>query len=124
MRIPIADDIEALVIKDAGQSFSGEDFRSLLRPCVYMFMRENVPIYIGMSGNGLERVAGRSHHKALNARQECDEVRIYPCVSVDAAYKLERILVGRTQPRYNVNELHHYTNERLGNSLYTRNLKY
>ena len=120
MRIRTCDEIEALVIKDAGQSFKGEDFRSLLRPCVYMFLRENVPIYIGMSGNGIERVAGRSHHKALNARQECDEVRVYPCVSVDAAYKLERILVGRTQPRYNVNELRHYVNERSGKSIYSK----
>jgi len=110
-------EIEELVIENAGQSFVGDDFRMLCKPCVYMFMEKGIPIYIGMSGNGLTRPLQRGHRQWYRARKECDELRIYPCKSIEAARQLERILLCRTQPRYNVNGKRIYANQLLGNSM-------
>lgn len=96
-------DIESLVVEGAGQSFKGDDFRMLCKPCVYMFMKNGLPIYVGMSRNGISRPASRAHAQAEHARSECDEVKIYPCVSEDAARNLEEMLIAKTQPPHNVN---------------------
>ena len=115
-------EIEALIIPDSGQSFKGDDFRKLCLPCVYMFMENGLPIYIGMSSSGISRPSQSAHRQWCLARKECDEVRIYPCKSVDAAVKLERILLCRTQPKHNRNGLQHYVKQRLGNSLHGSNI--
>jgi len=94
-------DIESLVVEGAGQSFKGDDFRMLCRPCVYVFLKDELPIYVGMSGYGMQRAAQHKHPQAEIARAECDEVRVFPCRSRNAAIKLETLLIGKTQPKYN-----------------------
>lgn len=107
-------EIEQLVIANAGQSFAGDDFRMLNKPCVYMFLQQCLPIYIGMSGNGIARPAQVSHHRGETARAECDEVRIYPCLDVRKAIKLESILIAQCQPKYNKRKKYSRISKRLG----------
>lgn len=64
-------------------------------------MKEGLPIYVGMSRNGIGRPSARNHHKAATARAECDQVLVYVCRSIDAAYELESILIGKTSPKHN-----------------------
>lgn len=94
------DEIESLTIAGAGQSFTGSDFRSLRSPGVYALMLKDVCLYVGMGGNILGRIGGQSHH-CFRAIRECDRVLLWPCRSVDAAFKLEIILIRRLKPSYN-----------------------
>lgn len=93
-------EIESLVVEGAGQSFTGDDFRSLRRPGVYALMLGDVCLYIGMGRNVLGRAASEGHHCWLAIR-DCDKVLLWPCKSHDAAFKLELILIRRLKPRYN-----------------------
>jgi hypothetical protein len=93
--------ISGCVIPDSGIRFNGPDFRSLTGPQVYVFMKAGMPLYIGMSGNGMSRCANRVHKQAEVARAECDSVLVYPCVDRKAADKLESLLIKNMQPKYN-----------------------
>lgn len=93
-------DMSQLVIPSAGQKLQGSDFRDLCRPGVYVFMRRGKPLYIGMAKRMLGRI-GSLHRQAESAIEECDEVLLYPCVSVKAAVELEIILIGKLKPTYN-----------------------
>lgn len=112
-------EIERYVIPNSGNQFTGDDFRLLCRPCVYLFMLNGLPLYIGMSGIGIVRSAARNHHHADLARKECDQVLIYPCLSVDAAYSLEKLLIHVLSPKYNERLRGSYTADRLGVKSYT-----
>lgn len=95
-------DIHELVVPNAGQSFNGNDFRDLLSPGVYVFLKDDIPLYVGMSKRLLGRI-GNKHSQAALAIIECTKVLIYPCRSVDRAKKLELFLISRMKPKYNVN---------------------
>ena len=98
-RAKIEQRIERLVIAGAAQEFKGNDFRDLLKPGVYVFLRHEQPIYIGSSKSLLRRVAS-NHHKPL-AIEECIKLLLYPCVSESAARELENLLIQAFQPQYN-----------------------
>jgi hypothetical protein len=87
-------------IPGLGQRFSGDDFRDLLRPGVYAFFKDGLPIYVGSSYSILQRAAYKDHN-ATEARKECDEVFLFPCVSKEAAESLETFLIGKFRPRDN-----------------------
>ena len=89
------------LIKGIGARFTGEDFRSLCKPTVYMFLRNGEPLYVGYSRQGLGR-ALNTHKQADKARQECDEVLTWPCRDVISAQQVERILIAHCRPVYNV----------------------
>ena len=93
------DEIAGLVIADAGQSFTGDDFRSLRQPGVYVFMLGAECLYVGMATRLLGRIGGNHHRKEAIA--ECDRVLLWPCVSKPAAARLEEILIAGLNPRYN-----------------------
>lgn len=107
--------IEACIIPNTGQRFTGADFRMLTKPCVYIFLQDGSPLYIGMSRNGIGRPAQPGHAQADKARAECDEVLIYPCNNVRDAMYLEDLLICKTQPKYNHNKLKRYASILLGN---------
>ena len=107
-------EIEELVIENAGQSFAGNDFRMLCKPCVYMFLQQGTPIYIGATKRGIERIADPHHLQASRAQQECDEVRIWPCVSVIAARQLEKHMISVCKPKYNKRMIHTIDRKLLG----------
>jgi hypothetical protein len=92
--------LSQLVLPQAGQKFQASDFRDLLKPGVYLFMRGGLPLYIGMGKRLLGRIGGL-HKQAGLAIEECDEVLMYPCVSLKAATELETLLIGQLRPRYN-----------------------
>lgn len=93
--------ISKLIIQDSGQSFNGNDFRSLKNPGVYVFLKGSKPLYVGMSKCVLQRIGFANHLQAARAIDECDKVLIYTCKSVPKARRLERILIARLQPAYN-----------------------
>lgn len=105
--------IEDLVINGAGQQFIAKDFRSLLLPGIYILMRGEECLYIGMSGRLLGRIGGRHHQK--RAMRECDKVLLFPCKSKEAANALETILIGKMKPKYNLSKRRWAVNKILGN---------
>jgi excinuclease UvrABC nuclease subunit len=108
------DEIPALLIPDSGQSFKGDDFRMLCKPCVYMFMQDRIPIYIGVSRTGLGRAMHYAHRQAKLARTECDEVRVFPCLTGRKAFRLETMLIAKCQPKYNKRNKHKSLQDMLG----------
>jgi excinuclease UvrABC nuclease subunit len=108
----LTSEIENLVIAGAGQSFNGHDFRDLLRPGVYVLLSANDVLYVGL-GNRLLRRIGSKHHKN-ELFEICSEVRVFPCKSLDAAKRLEKILISRLNPAYNVNARDAFITKMLG----------
>lgn len=85
-----------------GIEFKGDVFRSLCGPLVYVLLGdEDLPLYIGMSSNGLSRPCD-PRHGALKARSICTSVLIYACKSVYQATALERFLIRKLNPQYNI----------------------
>lgn len=93
--------VSSLIVRDSGHRFTGEDFRSLLNPCVYLFMLNGLPLYIGVSKHGITRASDQRHHMHFKARLECDEVLIYQCNSSSDALELETIMIRHLHPKYN-----------------------
>jgi hypothetical protein len=89
-----------LILPSGGVRFDGEEFRRLCRPLVYMFLKDNTPLYIGFSAAGLARPSQNAHH-AKRARQEADEILIWPTKTEADARELESILIFAMQPKYN-----------------------
>ena len=65
-----------------------------------MFLKDNTPLYIGFSAAGLARPSQNAHH-AKRARQEADEILIWPTKTEADARELESILIFAMQPKYN-----------------------
>ena len=84
-----------------GFEFAGADFQNMLKPCVYLFLRGDEVLYIGMSKNGVQRTAQVNHDHA-KARAEATRVLLYPCKSSQAAERLERVLIRGLCPTSNV----------------------
>jgi excinuclease UvrABC nuclease subunit len=98
--------------KDSGASFSGADFRAMCGSGVYVYMRGDSVLYVGMGRAALSRCSFHNHQQASRARKECDCVLLYPCKSEAAARTLERLLITNLQPKYNhriKNARRHYT---------------
>ena len=95
------DHIAQSCVAAQGISFTGDDFRSLCWPCVYVLLKGDTALYVGMSRNGMSRITAGLHKQADEARRKCDKVLIYPTVSVDAASRLERVLITGLRPQMN-----------------------
>jgi len=95
--------LSQFAIPEAGQQFKASDFRALLNPGVYLYILGEVPLYVGLGKCLLYRESDPKHKQAKRARAEADTVKLYPCVSFQAARDLETILIGRIKPKYNVN---------------------
>lgn len=91
-------------IAGAGLEFTGEVFRSVRRPGVYLFLLGKQALYIGVSKGVMSRAAYTRHKQAQQAASECDRVLIYPCEDMDAALRLESMLILALKPKYNVNK--------------------
>lgn len=94
------DEVATRIIPDSGFSFTGEDFRAMAQPCVYLYLLGNEALYVGMSGNGISRASSRTHQSA-SVRQEADRILLYPCHSLKAARDVECILIKALKPKYN-----------------------
>jgi len=99
---PVSDFVQKISLaKNGGWSFTGREFRNLMRPLVYIFLRDDRILYVGVSSHGLKR-ALEAGHQQKEARSICDEVRILTCDSLEDALKLEVALIRQFQPALNV----------------------
>jgi len=79
-------------------SFGGDFFRALARnPIVYVFLKDNRAIYVGMSRRGIGRPLSKGH-KRNEVRRTCDDVRVFMCKDVKAAKELEEFLIRKLKP--------------------------
>jgi excinuclease UvrABC nuclease subunit len=92
--------IRLVVAAAENQTFTNAELRALTRPCVYLFMKAGVPLYIGSSANGLVRVANRTHHK-LDVRLAANEVRVLWFRTARQARCAERELIKSLNPAFN-----------------------
>ena len=46
------------------------DLRKITRPCVYAFIKEGVPLYIGSSANAMFRFGSPDHLKPIHEHQQ------------------------------------------------------
>jgi excinuclease UvrABC nuclease subunit len=82
------------------QSFTTKELQNMLRPCVYIFLRGGVPLYVGSSANGLNRINHNGHHRR-HVREMADEVRVVWCKRAHHARMLERRLIKKLEPEFN-----------------------
>lgn len=91
------------MIQGAGQSFKGNDFRDILGPGVYVLFEKRTPVYVGKGSNMLRRLSGLHHKRSII--NSCTEIKLFPCISLQAAIELEKQLIARFQPKYNSRQL-------------------
>jgi excinuclease UvrABC nuclease subunit len=85
-----------------GIEFTGDGFRMLCGPIVYLMLgKGETPLYIGMSRNGLSRTCDPKHG-ACEARSKCTSVLVYPCKDAKHAMQLEMFLIRKFNPEYNI----------------------
>jgi hypothetical protein len=65
---------------------------------VYLWLRGNVPLYVGMSRRGIYRLGPR-HHRL--APEETDEILVWPMADVKQARAIELLFIRTLQPYYN-----------------------
>lgn len=94
------DILTQLLQPEGGIEFKGVDVLRLRGPVVYLVMRGNRPMYVGMSARGLTRPFNSKHH-VLNQIHEDDKLQVWPTVGVLAARDLECLLIERLQPEWN-----------------------
>lgn len=85
---------------NASETITPERLRELLRPCVYQFMKEGKPLYIGSSAQGLVRVLHPNHHRRA-VRKMADEIRVEWFVTEAEARTAEKKLVSELRPPLN-----------------------
>ena len=83
-----------------GYHFTCKNFDPLRGPAVYMISKSDHVLYIGLSRNGIGRIAFR-HKQADAALADYDDVQIWPCRSFDCARLLEATLIYLFKPKYN-----------------------
>lgn len=89
------------IIPDSGVRFAGQELKRLSKPCVYLFIKNDLALYVGMSKNGLARPFSVGHGAAKRCMDDCDELLVYYCHSVEAAVECETILIDLFKPKYN-----------------------
>ena len=95
--------IEELLKSDAEVYLSGLDLIRTTGPGVYLLLDgAGKPVYVGAGSNCLQRAALSFSAKS----SDCTIVHaiIYPCRSVEAAFALETMLIGRLRPRFNLQD--------------------
>ena len=99
-REQFAAEVSYCLLNQQGFEFRAQDFTDLMRPSVYLFLKDGLPSYIGLSSHGVARTAGANHQKA-SLRANADRILIYPCKSLALAHRLERALILAIQPPAN-----------------------
>jgi hypothetical protein len=73
---------------------------TLYKPLVYVFSRGGEALYVGFSAKGIERPADPGHEQR-DVISDSTRVCIYPCVSEEAARKVEAALIFALKPKHN-----------------------
>lgn len=84
-----------------GFEFIGADVLRLRGPVVYLVLRDDRPLYVGMSRYGLGRPFTKIH-RALGDLRESDRLNIWPVASGPAAEELESYLIRYLMPVRNI----------------------
>lgn len=81
--------------------FTGADFLSMRRPCVYVWIRGDAVLYVGKGSNGMSRPLDSSHHRMTTATiQPQDRLLIYGC-ELGEEMTLEAELIRKLRPKFN-----------------------
>ena len=90
-----------------GISFNKKSITILKSPCVYLFLKKDKVLYIGMSSNGVVRAMGS--HKANSRRdymnnsiKDADELIIFQAKDIMTAKKAELLLIQSLEPSLNI----------------------
>jgi len=96
----VIEQFDRLILRGQGARFDGHHFRQWCGPLVYMFLLDGKPLYIGMSADGITRPAS-ANHNAMEARNRCNEVLLWPTRTPEDAGHLEALLIHLLYPRHN-----------------------
>lgn len=84
------------------QSFTPSALQLIRRPCVYIFWKDDKPLYIGKSQNGALRFADPGHHRAA-VRDMADKIGVLWFKNTADAERIEKHLIKELSPPYNAN---------------------
>lgn len=85
-----------------GLEFDARTFRELAGALVYVWLRGDQVLYVGMSRIGLGRPTSARHHRLrLEAVQDTDRMLVWPCAGEAAARALEHLLIRTLRPQLN-----------------------
>jgi hypothetical protein len=102
-----------LDLVEPGIEFTGADVLRLRGPIVYLILRGDRPVYVGMSRNGLQRPFERQH-TAVRRFTASDRLQIWPVATIEAALEVERCLIRHLMPIWNMAGLSDAVALRLG----------
>ena len=85
-------------------SFSGADVQLLVSPVVYVLMRGEEAMYVGMSVQGAHRPFDPLHHVLRKKIQVTDKLLIWPVKDGACAREMELELIWRLNPAWNSRE--------------------
>ena len=91
---------EILALAGPGIEFPAVTMRELLGPIVYVWVRGDRALYVGMSTRGISRLGGH-HRLVLTQIEETDALLVYPCQSAKYARTLEETLIRALCPSLN-----------------------
>ena len=113
-RTALFDRLHSLLGRTNGFSFKGSDALALQKPCVYLWLRNNEVLYVGMSKGGAERPFS-PRHKTLKIEPD-DEVWVWPVQSIEEAEETEKALISAFSPALNKRRTYarHLLKDRLG----------
>lgn len=99
------EELEAVLGESQGIELKGETVLLFKKPCVYIWFRGEETLYVGMSGNGLDRMLRPDHDKLGDRGKDhvlpTDHFIIWPVETVGVAEALERVAIQAFSPRYN-----------------------
>ena len=95
-----------------GLEFSGAVAVALAGPLVYVWLREEIALYVGHSQSGIGRPFSPQHHRVRP--EPTDRVLVYFVATAAEARRLETLLIHRLQPRDNQQQTASVLADRLG----------
>lgn len=82
-------------------SMSMDQWRVLLKPCVYLFYRGEECVYVGRSDNGILRPLSNTHSVNKQIDVKPDRLEFRWCESREDAIYLEKLLIWEHSPCLN-----------------------
>ena len=73
----------------------------MIGPIVYIFIRDDKPIYIGLSKHGLARALHGGHHLRKKINFKTYTLTAISCSTEKIAFELETNLIGILNPKLN-----------------------
>jgi len=77
------------------------EFSVLQRPCAYVMLENDTPVYVGVAANGVHRALDKNHHARKSYGAQPEKVTLLWCNDYDEAKKLEKLLISKLRPTLN-----------------------